>query len=319
MRCGSTPVGGIFPCLKVVSVSSSANRTMSLITPIESTGRSLNSCKMAFYNMQQQRSHLPTPTAPIPRPDVTGTPASIDPTLRKRPLYPDKPLAPRAIQPRPPASAASYSSESSAQLSPGLDTTTAGEPPRKRGRPSKAETERRKAAAEARGETYPPPRRSGSGRLKIPPSPTSPPAGTPIAPYQPSGHLQPAQPHHPASMQYEVAATRPAAPTTGFAGADERRDMPSRGMGPGMRDLPRPQEMGHPLPSPQALQLGPPDSFRPRLNSNPNERASYSAIPPDRFSPPDSGRRDSVTSRGEPPLGSYEGRTSTTPGEKATR
>lgn len=212
---------------------------------------------------------------------------SIDPTLRKRPLYPaEKPLAPRAIQPRPPASTASYSSESSAQLSPRFDVS-AGEPPRKRGRPSKAETERRKAAAEARGEPYPPPRRSGSGRLKIS-SPSSPagPAPYPVPP--------------PPAMTYDVPAARPIAPVP-----PEGRDMLTRNMG--LRELPRPQEM--PLPSPHALQLGPPDSFTPRLNST-NERGSFSAIP-DRFSP--DGRRDSVTSRGELP---YEGRTSTTPGEK---
>jgi hypothetical protein len=95
-----------------------------------------------------------------------------------------------------------------------------------------------------------------------------------------------------------------------------------------MRELPRPTEMGHPLPSPHALQLGtlqlgPPGPF-PRLNSNPGERSAYGAIPPDRFSTPDSGRRDSGASHGErerePPLGSYaEGRTSTTPGEKSLR
>jgi hypothetical protein len=109
--------------------------------------------------------------------------------------------------------------------------------------------------------------------------------------------------------------------------------MPSRSMGPNMRELPRLNEMGHPLPSPHALQLGtlqlgPPerDPFRERLNSNPGERSSYGAIPPDRFSPPDSGHRDSVASRGErererePLMGPYaEGRASTTPGEKSLR
>lgn len=268
--------------------------------------------------MQHQHAHHPAPAAPMPRPEVT---APMDPTLRKRPLYPaEKPLAPRAIQPRPPASTASYSSESSAQLSPRLDSTVAGEPPRKRGRPSKAETERRKAAAEARGETYPPPRGPGSGRLKIPPSPTSPAAGPTLAPHQPSSTLQPAQSHNQSSMQYEMGAARPIASTAGLPGSDERREIPTRAMGHNMRELPRPQEMSHPLPSPHALQLGPPDSF-PRLNSNPVERGPYTAIPPDRFSPPDNGRRDSVASRGEPPPppGPYDGRTSTTPGEKPTR
>ncbi|KAJ5137044.1 hypothetical protein N7448_005598 [Penicillium atrosanguineum] len=268
-------------------------------------GRSLNSCKMAFYNMQQGQpgvqaqgpgpgpgppiSH-PLP-APILRPELTGTSPPIDPMLRKRPLYPaEKSIAPRAIQPRPPASTASYSSESSAQLSPRFDIST-GEPPRKRGRPSKAETERRKAAAEARGEPYPPPRRSGSERLKIssPSSPAGPGSGPglSIAPYR-------APPPPPG---YEVPS-RPIAPVP-------ERDIPTR---MGMRELPKPQEMG-PLPSPHALQLGPPDSFPPRLNST-SERGSFSAIPSDRFSP--DSRRDSLNSRGEPP---YEGRPSTTPGD----
>lgn len=267
--------------------------------------------------MQHQHANPPAPAAPMPRPEVTAP----DPSLRKRPLYPaEKPLAPRAIQPKP-ASTASYSSESSAQLSPRIDSTVAGEPPRKRGRPSKAETERRRAAAEARGETYPPPRRSGSGRLKIPPSPTSPVAGPTIAPYQPSSTPQPAQPHSQSSMQFEVRADRPIASTGSEAGAEERREkIPTSSMGAGMRELPRPQEMSHPLPLPHTLQLGPPDSF-PRLNSHSGDRGSYGAIPPDRFPSPDSGRRDSVASRGDPPPppGPYERRTSSTPGEKSTR
>jgi len=237
---------------------------------------------------KQPTSHPPAP--PVLRPEMSGTSAPIDPMLRKRPLFPaEKPFAPRPIQPRPPASTASYSSESSAQLSPRFDVS--GEPPRKRGRPSKAETERRKAAAEARGEPYPPPRRSNSGRLKAP-SPSSP-AAPLIAPY----------PGPPAASTYDIPARQIASGPLGG------RDMLAHNMGMGMRELPRPQEMPR-LPSPHALQLGPPDSFTPRLNST-SERGSFSAIP-DRFSSPD-GRRDSVTSRGDPP---YEGRTSTTPGEK---
>jgi hypothetical protein len=149
-------------------------------------------------------------------------------------------------------------------------------------------------------------------------------------------------------IPYDVTGSRPLAPAPTLhtasgnvnvnvntsASSTERRDIPSRSMGSNMRELPRPTEMGqghgHPLPSPHALQLGPPDPF-PRLNSNPGERSAYGAIPPDRFSPPDSGRRDSVASRGErererererePPLGSYAEarRTSTTPGEKSLR
>ncbi|KAJ5474866.1 hypothetical protein N7475_004432 [Penicillium sp. IBT 31633x] len=282
-------------------------------------GRSLSSCKAAYLNMVQQPTHPPThPVAQFPpRSDMTGPPAPIDPsTMRKRPLYPsDKPL-PRAIQPRPPASTASYSSESgaSAQLSPRLDTST-GEPPRKRGRPSKAETERRKLLAESRGEIYPAPRRAGSGRLKIPPSPTSPAAGPSTTPFPPAPHG-----FHgpkPGSMVYDTSAMRSAVPPPGPGpvAPDERRDIPPR-IGTNMRELPRPTEMGHPLPSPHTLQLGPPDAF-PRL-SNPAERPySFAA---DRFSPPDSGRRDSITSRPDQPPGQYpEGRISTAPAEKPPR
>ncbi|KAJ5251800.1 hypothetical protein N7489_002210 [Penicillium chrysogenum] len=282
-------------------------------------GRSLSSCKTAYLNMVQQPVHPPHPVAPFPpRSDITGPPAPMDPsTMRKRPLYPsDKPI-PRAIQPRPPASTASYSSESgaSAQLSPRLDTGP-GEPPRKRGRPSKAETERRKLLAEARGETYPAPRRSGSGRLKVPPSPTSPAAGPSSTPFPPAPQAFHGPKPGPVPMLYDTSAMRSAIPPgPGPASNDERRDMPARGMGTNMRELPRPTEMGHPLPSPHALQLGPPDAF-PRL-SNPVERPySFSA---DRFSPPDSGRRDSVTSRSDQPGPYSEGRMSTTPAEQAPR
>ncbi|KAJ5756995.1 uncharacterized protein N7511_007177 [Penicillium nucicola] len=306
-------------------------------------GRSLSACKNAFLNMCSQAIHPPKHPVPFPRSDMTGPPAP-DP-MRKRPLYPSNKPLPRAIQPRPPASTASYSSESgaSAQLSPRLDPGT-GEPPRKRGRPSKAETERRKLAAEARGETYPPPRRSNSARLKIPPSPTSPAVGPStrfpqsIAPqaFGPKqGHMHAHGRSHshsighvPSPMMYEASAMRSTVPP-GPSVNDERRDIPTRNMpgpgpghgpaavagpGPNMRELPRPTEMGHPLPAPHTLQLGPPDAF-PRL-SNPAERPYSSFTSNDRYSPPDSGRRDSVTSRSDQHQPPYpEGRMST-PAEK---
>lgn len=270
---------------------------------------------------QQQPPHLPAPaSAPMPRPDGPGTSTPIDPNLRKRSFFTaEKPRAPRAIQPRPPASTASWSSESgaSAQLSPRLGGSVAGEPPRKRGRPSKLETERRRAAAEARGETYPPPRRSGPDR--VPPSPTSPASSGPhIVPYSQAGTPQATQGPSPGPMHFEPPAIHSIARAPGFPSSDERREIPSRSMLANPRELPQPTEMRHHLPSPHTLQLGPPDPFN-RLNNNPSERGSYGNIPPDRLSP-DSGRRDSVTSRGEPPSGPFpEGRVSITPGENSTR
>ncbi|KAJ5334317.1 uncharacterized protein N7506_008100 [Penicillium brevicompactum] len=252
------------------------------LTPAQ--GRSLSSCKNAFLNMIQQPAHPPHPT-PFPR-DTGPT------DMRKRPLFPsDKPV-PRAIQPRPPgppASTVSYGSESgsSAQLSPRLDT---GEPRRKRGRPSKAETERRKLLAESRGEPYPAPRRPA----RKAPSPTSPaPTSFPTSFQRPQLQLQPqpqpqsqaqAQAHAQAQVQTHAqhqpqpqpqSQSQPIYEMRPVEGRDIQRNM--------MRELPRPTEMGHPLPSPHALQLGPPDAF-PR----PNPERGYE------FFQRSDGRRDSA-------------------------
>ncbi|KAI9040271.1 putative AT DNA binding protein [Aspergillus affinis] len=201
---------------------------------------------------------------PPPRhePSVPPAPPFEGGNVRKRPLFPaDKPiLAPRAIQPRPAgASTASLSSESgaSALVSPGAENlVTRGEPPRKRGRPSKAESERRKAAAEARGETYPPPRRPGSSKMKIPSAPTSPagvePFGATFIP-QATGSRPPQVP------QPDPRYAPPIARTMGFVGPgedDRPRDSINRDIGPTLRELPRPTDMRQTLPSPQALQLG---------------------------------------------------------------
>ncbi|KAJ5466710.1 hypothetical protein N7539_009439 [Penicillium diatomitis] len=281
------------------------------------------------YHYQQAPPPPPPPTpsaqstpTSIPRSDGPGGPASIhDPSIRKRPLYPaEKPSAPRAIQPRPPASTASYSSESSAQLSPRFETALASEPPRKRGRPSKAETERRKAAAEARGETYPPPRRAGSTRVKNPQSPPSPPPAS-LAMYSSGPAAAPSRrgPNH-GPHAYEAAVGRPLAPAPMFS-AGERGEMPDRhSRGGNMRELPRLDEMSKPLPSPRTLHLGPIDQFGRFTGTTPGERSSFGSIPPDRFSPADSGRRDSATSRGETSMGPYtDVRASMTPSDKPTR
>ncbi|GJP90071.1 hypothetical protein AnigIFM50267_011475 [Aspergillus niger] len=182
-----------------------------------------------------------------PQPHEPSVPATVplesSSVLRKRPLIPsDRTIrAPRAIQPRPATSTASYSSESgaSALLSPSSESVTArGEPPRKRGRPSKAESERRKAAAEARGETYPPPRRSGSHKLKVSSTPTSPSGVAPGLPsFSPQASSSRPQdlPRH--EMHYVPPPGRPI-PLMGPSSDERPRDMPNQDMSSSMRELP---------------------------------------------------------------------------------
>ncbi|KKK21788.1 hypothetical protein ARAM_005232 [Aspergillus rambellii] len=265
------------------------------------SGRSLNSCQLAFYNMCQQHVQLSVNpglgSIPPPRYDSSAPPAThVDASagVRKRPLYPaDKPiLAPRAIQPRPSTSTASYSSESgaSAILSPGTGGVTArGEPPRKRGRPSKAESERRKAAAEARGETYPPVRRSGSHKVKISSTPTSPSTveagGSPFTVHPGSRPPNVSQPE----MRYVPPPLR-TMPPIGPVDEERARDMSSREIGPAIRELPRPTEIRQTLPSPQALQLGHRETI-PRIE--PGERP-YGTLAHDRHPFTDSSRRSLV-------------------------
>lgn len=101
--------------------------------------------------------------------------------LQLEPLHRSTPNTPRAIQPRPPTSGGgpfngSSSIDSGAQavqISPDLDTSMS-ERPRKRGRPSKLETQRRMAEAKVRGEEYPPPKKKTGPKLKNRPIGTSP-------------------------------------------------------------------------------------------------------------------------------------------------
>jgi hypothetical protein len=243
---------------------------------------------------------------PPPRHELSAPPA-VQPEgshMRKRPLFLlDKPpLAPRAIQPRPAASTASYSSESSASalLSPSLESiTTKGEPPRKRGRPSKAEAERRKAAAEARGEAYPPSRRSGSQRLKAPSTPGSPPGVmSSSTSFTSQAGLRPVEVQNP-ELRY---APPPGRPVTLMAPIDDgrARGVPTRDPGPILRELPRPADPRQTLPSPQALQMS---HAEPVARMDPGERP-FEPRPSERFSFGDSSRRiltDPASRRPEAP------------------
>ncbi|RJE26031.1 hypothetical protein PHISCL_01633 [Aspergillus sclerotialis] len=194
------------------------------------------------------------------RHDPSASPAAMleGSAMRKRPLYPsDKPiLAPRAIQPRPPTSATSFSSESGASTHlSSFENLIRGEPPRKRGRPSKAETERRKAAAEARGETYPPLRKSGTGRIKQESTPNSP-AGTEQRGTSSPLNTSASAPEVPKpGMRHELPPGRTAT-TMPPSSDDKTRHIPERDRGPTIRELPRPTDVRQILPSPHALQLG---------------------------------------------------------------
>ncbi|PLN75115.1 hypothetical protein BDW42DRAFT_44096 [Aspergillus taichungensis] len=259
-------------------------------------GRSLNSCQWAFRGMCQHVQAPPPPSyapCPPPRHESSAPPAapsdSVNP--RKRPILPsDKPiLAPRAIQPRPTTSAPPFSNESGfpALISPGSESGTArNEPPRKRGRPSKAESQRRKAVAEALGEPYPPPRRSNSHRIKVPSTPTSPSAVEPL-----SGSLPPSTSSRPPSvpqpeLRYAPLPARRIAPT-GSNDDDRARELPNPEIGSVMRELPRPAEMRHSFPSPQTLQFG----RRETLSRMDTGDRAYDPLFPDRIPYADSSRR----------------------------
>lgn len=241
----------------------------------------------------------PPPMMPVQDPNTT---------MRKRSM-PDKPAhTPRPLQPRPAVGSTSYCSESgtSTILSPGTGSATApGEPPRKRGRPSKIEAERRKAAAAARGETYQPSRRSGSHKEKVPSTPTTSPsaieAGGPVYTASIGNRVPNIPPPGPRYVPPPLRAMPMPMPMAGQNDEERMRGISSREIGPTSRELPRPQEIRQTLPSPQSLQLGPRESI-PRIESGDRP---YNSLPPDRLPFTDSSRRSLVHPSPRPPDESY--------------
>ncbi|EYE93469.1 putative AT DNA binding protein [Aspergillus ruber CBS 135680] len=240
-------------------------------------GRSLNSCQLAFGHMCQQHVQQPVlprsamiPAASQPQPPH---PEPITPAVvRKRPC----PGMERPIAPRP--STVPYDQGSSASItSPNMN-----EPPKKRGRPTKAEAERKraeeerkKAAAEARGERYPLPKRRGSGKSKastatVPNSPAGSLGATGTS-FSPRTNVQgleafKAEPQ----IHHGPSAGQPLDRSAGFGGNEQRsRAMSDQILRPvsntTSRELPRPMEARQTLPSPQELQLGHPEPM-PRFN-----------------------------------------------------
>ncbi|KAI9786843.1 MAG: hypothetical protein M1839_005074 [Geoglossum umbratile] len=137
-------------------------------------GRSLNSCQNAY------RSLLATPSpAPVSRrKNVTGSQTVVSssngsPNSKKRP-YPaaEGHSASRSIQPRPIAAALNGESPGPAEVPTSFQGVSGdadpNQPPRKkRGRPTKAETEAKRQAAALKGEVYPPPKQQKTPRSSI--------------------------------------------------------------------------------------------------------------------------------------------------------
>jgi hypothetical protein len=129
---------------------------------MNSSGRSLNSSKLAFDEINRQTGFYP-PHAPSPY-SQQATQAHVPPSAipRKRQLPGSEILTPNfpAIQPRPPGlSPAPYtplSAENAGSFRPSPGDS-AGEPAKKRrGRPSNAQIEQEKAAAAAEGREWQP-------------------------------------------------------------------------------------------------------------------------------------------------------------------
>ncbi|PGG95871.1 hypothetical protein AJ79_09830 [Helicocarpus griseus UAMH5409] len=149
------------------------------------TGRSLNACKDAYGQMAQEYRHLPSHRQSLSGPTA---PLQMSPGDRKRPLPAlqlERPLpGHRAIQPKP-IPGGGYSSAQTRtpqHLSPTADSHMYNEPPRKRGRPSKVEIQRRNMVAQARGETYPPMNLARPGIHPAPSAPTPTTVETPTLP-----------------------------------------------------------------------------------------------------------------------------------------
>ncbi|ODM22250.1 hypothetical protein SI65_03096 [Aspergillus cristatus] len=241
-------------------------------------GRSLNSCQLAFGHMCQQhvQQHIQQPVLPPS--------AMIPATSQPQPPHPEL-IAPavvrkrscrgmeRPIAPRP--STVPYDQGSSASItSPDMN-----EPPKKRGRPTKAEAERKRAeeerkraAAEARGERYPPPKRRGSGKSKASTStvPNSPAGslGTIGTSFSPRANVRGLEGFKPEPQVHQgPPAGQPSDRPTGFRGNEQRpRAMSDQILRPvssaTSRELPRPLEARQTLPSPQELQLGHPEPIQ---------------------------------------------------------
>ncbi|KAH0536211.1 hypothetical protein FGG08_006893 [Glutinoglossum americanum] len=138
------------------------------------SGRSLNSCQNAFRSLLEAPSPAPASRRrTIAGPQGVLPPPNGSPNSKKRP-YPaaDVPTTSRSIQPRPIAAALNGESPGPGEVSTSFQGVSAdadpNQPPRKkRGRPTKAETEAKRQAAALKGEIYPPPKQQKTPRSSI--------------------------------------------------------------------------------------------------------------------------------------------------------
>ncbi|KAL4967762.1 putative AT DNA binding protein [Aspergillus stella-maris] len=251
-------------------------------------GRPLKSCRTAYENMQQAAppptfsglgAHLSQhPIAPAAYGSVPSTSAN----PKKRPIESADRPPQREILPRPAAGHSPYSIETGASTNfpQGMGSiATANEPRKKRGRPTKAEVERRQemerlgSGSVARGQTNP--------------------SREPM-PYQVSAHSTPASPfsNQPGGSPYATQpSSRPLnAPLSGYhppsvttpllSGFGDTERIGSRENFSSRRELPPPQEHRKSLPLPPVSQLGPRDHM-PRIE--PGDRP-YGSTYPERVS-----------------------------------
>ncbi|KAJ9287052.1 hypothetical protein DTO027B5_5668 [Paecilomyces variotii] len=141
-------------------------------------GRSLNSCQTAYSIMFQESSPMQTPFGLAPQAISTVRAPTLDAnTTKKRPLQPLDRTAfagQRAIRPRLLGPSGTEGSVQT-QLTPGLEPISGGEKPPKprRGRPTKAESARRQAEAQAQGKEYSSSGRQGATRRGNKPMPSA--------------------------------------------------------------------------------------------------------------------------------------------------
>ncbi|KAF2271720.1 uncharacterized protein EI97DRAFT_260295 [Westerdykella ornata] len=222
-------------------------------------GRPLRSCQMVYDEMNATYPHSDYRQ---PR-QLPAPPALPSDMSRKRPLPQERPLQPettttsigaRMIQPRPTSMYGGLYMGAPPILPAQM---TAGEPvnKKKRGRPTKAESQARAQAAAARGESYPPPRK---GRPPVYPTEPPPPAAEP-----PASIATPPVAPAPLPAQGTVTPQQPPVDQSSDTSSGKKR----RGK-PTPLELEKPSRERNEMQSPSAYSLGTGDQSRSQAYSS---------------------------------------------------